>query len=209
MWADTIPGTNIYVDGFNLYYGAVKSTPYKWLDVAGLCQRILPKITINRVRYFTAMVDGSRDPSAPQRQQIYLRALATIPNLTIHRGFFLTKPTWMPVETPPPKVIRVIKTEEKGSDVNLATYLMLDAFRGDFDQAIVVSNDSDLAEPIRIVQAELGLAVGVFNPHKRPAYEITKVARFMRNIHVTTVANSQFPATLTDARGTFSKPASW
>ncbi len=111
-----------------MYYGAVKGKPYKWLDVAGMCQRILPKITINRVRYFTAMVDGSRDPSAPLRQQIYLRALATTPNLSIHRGFVLTKPTWMPVETPPPNLIRVIKTEEKGSDVNLATYLLLDAF---------------------------------------------------------------------------------
>jgi hypothetical protein len=197
------------VDGFNLYYGAVKGTPYKWLDVAALCQRILPKIIINRVRYFTAMVDGSRDPSAPLRQQIYLRALATIPNLTIHRGFFLTKPTWMPVETPPPKRIRVIKTEEKGSDVNLATYLMLDTFRSDFDQAIVVSNDSDLAEPIRIVQAEFGLAVGAFNPHKRRAHEINKAARFMRNIHVTSVASSQFAPTLVDAQGTFSKPAGW
>lgn len=115
----------------------------------------------------------------------------------------------MPVETPPPKHIRVIETEEKGSDVNHATYLMLDAFRRDFDQAIVVSNDSDLAEPIRIVHAEFGLPVGVFNPHKRRAHEINKVARFMRNIHVTTVAASQFPATLTDAQGTFSRPIGW
>ncbi len=115
----------------------------------------------------------------------------------------------MPVETPPPNLIRVIKTEEKGSDVNLATYLLLDAFRGDFDQAIVVSNDSDLAEPIRIVQTEFGFAVGVFNPHKRRAYEIAKVARFMRDIHATTVAASQFPPVLVDAQGTFSKPIGW
>jgi hypothetical protein len=197
------------VDGFNLYFGAVKGTPYKWLDISELCLRILPRITINRIRYFTAMVDGSRDPGAPLRQQIYLRALGTIPNLTIHRGFFLTKPTTMPVETPPPSYIRVIKTEEKGSDVNLATYLMLDAFRRDYDQAIVISNDSDLVEPMRIVQAEFNLAVGVFNPHMRRACEITKVARFMRDIHTRTLAASQFPGTLTDANGTFSKPAGW
>jgi uncharacterized LabA/DUF88 family protein len=211
-WGAEIPGTNIYVDGFNLYYGAVKKTPYKWLDIAELCRRILPAITINRLRYFTATINDKQDPKAPLRQQIYLRALATIPNLSVHEGFFQTKPTWAVLETPPPPpptFVRILKTEEKGSDVNLATYLMLDAFRKDFDQAIVVSSDSDLVEPIRIVQAEFGLPVGVFKPQKRGAYELRKVARFMRNIHSGSLAASQFPVTLTDAIGSFSKPAGW
>jgi len=100
----------------------------------------------------------------------------------------------MPVASPP-LYIRVIKTEEKGSDVNIASYLLLDACRGDFDQAIVVSNDSDLVEPIRMVQTEIGLPVGVFNPHKRQSAELKKVARFSRNLHQRTIANSQFSET--------------
>src|ERR1035438_9723485 len=69
---------NVYVDGVNLYYGALKKTPYKWLDLSCLCNLLLPHDTINRIRYFTARVSSyAHDPGAPNRQQIYLRALAT------------------------------------------------------------------------------------------------------------------------------------
>ena len=76
--------TNVYVDGFNLYYGCVRGTPYKWLDVAAFCARLLPKNQINRIRYFTALVTPrANDPQQRMRQEIYLRAIRTIPNLTI------------------------------------------------------------------------------------------------------------------------------
>jgi hypothetical protein len=203
--------TNVYVDGFNLYYGAVKGTPYKWLDVAATVQRVLPKIKINRIRYFTAIVNGAFDPDTPLRQQIYLRALRTIPNLSIHLGFFLTKTVRAQVANPPPNTIEIVRTDEKGSDVNLATYLLVDGFQKDYDQAIVVSNDSDLCEPIRVIRAALGLPVGVINPHtsRRPAAELKRVSLFFRQLHKTTVANSQFPSTMHDRDGTFSKPPTW
>jgi hypothetical protein len=64
--------TNVYVDAFNLYYGGLKGTPYRWLDLAALCARLLPKDRINRIRYFTAIVSARPDnPDAPQRQQVY------------------------------------------------------------------------------------------------------------------------------------------
>ncbi len=46
-----------------------------------------------------------------------------------------------------PVIVDVIKTQEKGSDVNLATYMLLDAFRQESDIAVVISNDSDLRSP--------------------------------------------------------------
>ena len=65
--------TNVYVDGFNLYYRCLRNTPYKWLDIHKLCQLILPKNSIHRIRYFTALVDARpNDPAQPQRQQAYL-----------------------------------------------------------------------------------------------------------------------------------------
>lgn len=71
------PKTYVYVDGFNLYYGAVKDTPYKWLDIRKLCELMLKDHAIHKVKYFTAKVHGHvGDPRAPQRQQIFLRALA-------------------------------------------------------------------------------------------------------------------------------------
>jgi hypothetical protein len=33
--------SNAYVDGFNLYYGAAKNTPYKWLDIGELCRQLI------------------------------------------------------------------------------------------------------------------------------------------------------------------------
>lgn len=75
--------TYVYVDGFNLYYGAVKDTPYKWLDPARLCQNLLkPRDRIRKIKYFTARVSARpSDPGQPQRQDVFLRALRTIPGV--------------------------------------------------------------------------------------------------------------------------------
>ena len=62
--------TNVYVDGFNLYYGCVKGTPHRWLDLAQLCRILLPSNRIHRIRYFTTLVQPRLDnPQQPERQQ--------------------------------------------------------------------------------------------------------------------------------------------
>jgi hypothetical protein len=82
--------TNVYIDGFNFYYGCIRKTPYRWLDLSLLCRTLLPKHQVHRIRYFTALVTPRpSDPQQRTRQEIYLRALMTIPNLSIHRGRFL------------------------------------------------------------------------------------------------------------------------
>lgn len=48
--------TAVYVDGFNLYYGSVKGTPYKWLDLGRLCSLLLPGDQIVYLKYFTAEI---------------------------------------------------------------------------------------------------------------------------------------------------------
>src|SRR5664280_3088809 len=85
---------------------------------------------------------GQDDPLAPVRQDLYLRALSTLPHVSTHLGHFLVTKTRMALATPPPagpRTVEVLKTEEKGSDVNLATYLLADAFRGDCQTAVVLS----------------------------------------------------------------------
>ena len=104
---------------------------------------------------------------------------------------------------------RVIKTEEKGSDVNLATHLLHDAHMGRFDVAVVVSNDSDLLEPIKIVREVLGKKVGVLNPHQNPSRALLPHIDFIKPIRGGVLRLSQFPATLSDARGTITKPTGW
>ena len=131
--------TNVYVDGYNLYYGAVKNTPYKWLNIAAVCALLLPNDQVNRIRYFTALVlPRPNDPDQRTRQQTFIRALETIPNLSVHMGSFLSHNVSMK-RTDGHGFAEVIKTEEKGSDVNIATHLLVDAFKNDYELAVICS----------------------------------------------------------------------
>ena len=205
--------TYVYVDAFNLYFGAVKGTPYKWLDLGKLCSILLPKHQLERIKYFTAIVrPRPNDPGQPGRQRIYLRALRTLPNLEIILGHFLTHRVMMPLATPPAHgsgFVEVLKTEEKGSDVNLATHLLHDAYLKHFECAVVVSGDSDLFAPIDIVIGELCLPVGVINPQKKPCRVLERRATFYKQVRPSTIRRSQFPNTMIDSSGTFSKPPGW
>ena len=206
--------TIVYMDGFNLYYGAVKGTPYKWLNVMTLCRLLLPKNQIAQIKYFTAPVTARpNDPDQANRQQLFFRALQTIPELEIIFGHFLSHEVMMPLAHPAPggpKYVRVIKTEEKGSDVNIAAHMVNDGHKGLYQVAILVSNDSDLVEPVKIVRNELKLPIGVLNPFINSAsYDLRKHATFVKPIRPGALSASQFPPTLQDSSGTFYKPPSW
>ena len=112
----------VYVDGFNLYYRALKDTPYKWVNLSRLAARVLDAAdTVEMVRYFTARVSArAGDPDASRRQQLYLSALGTDPCVSIQYGKFLSKTKRRPLVTTG-QFVEVHDTEEKGSDVNLAT----------------------------------------------------------------------------------------
>jgi uncharacterized LabA/DUF88 family protein len=205
--------TNVYVDAFNLYYGCLKGTPYRWLDLGALSARLLPKDRIHRIRYFTATVSARPDnPDAPQRQQIYLRALETIPRLSIHYGHYLSHVTRMPLANPRPhgaRTVEVVKTEEKGSDVNLATFLLLDAFKRDCDVAVVISNDSDLKLPIEVAQNKLRIRVGVVNPHPPNRRSRALQPTFFKQLRASALTACQLPPVLADAKGEIRKPDRW
>lgn len=209
------PTANIYVDGLNLYYGCLKGTGYKWLDLEALFGLLVPTHEIKRIRYFTARISGRPDnPDSPTRQDAYLRALDTSPKVTVHLGKFLQSTKRMPLAAPKPggpKTVEVIKDEEKGSDVNLATYLLIDAFRRDSDLAVVVSNDSDLCEPIRIVKDEFGVPVGLLNPHKHTSSDLRRLRpTFLKQIRRGPLSASQFPAEVVSSQGhKIGRPAPW
>ncbi len=221
--------TNVYVDAFNLYYGCLKGTPYRWLDLSKLCDCLLINNDVNQIKYFTSHVKARpNDPDQPNRQQFYLRALGTIPNLQVVLGSFITRPRFFPrVDLLPDgslEYVEVLYTEEKGSDVNLAAHMLYDGFVGDYEMAVIISNDSDLAEPVRIVNKTLGKKVGILNPqinHCRdehgnidyksiqPSRKLNKYVLFNKPITEVALAKSQFPAVLSDGKGTFHKPPSW
>lgn len=212
--------TILYIDGFNLFYSAVKGTPLRWLNPVTLIERAFPKNQIIRAKFFTAKVRAlPNNPGQPIRQMIFWRALKTLPNFEIIEGDFRTREVSAPVVTPPPNFIRVFKTEEKGSDVNLAAHLLLDGFRDNYECAIVVSGDSDLVTPIRMVRDELKKPVGILNPQRlsgpncRPPRRnagLQHAASFYQNgVTWAQLLAAQFPNTMTDGVGAFHKPPNW
>jgi hypothetical protein len=163
------------------------------------------------VHYCTAIVkDAPWDPHQSIRQQTFIRALETT-GVDVHYGSFLTKVVRMPLAYPTgrARTVEVIKTEEKGSDVALGALLVAHGYQKRYQAAIVISNDSDLVLPIRIVREDLHLPVGLLNPHPSFSVELQKVAMFKKQLRKGVLAAAQFPNSLQDARGTITKPASW
>ena len=253
--------TRVYVDGFNLYYGALKDTPFKWLDPVKLAYQLLPAgYSVSKLKYFTARVSGIPDAGAPARQQAYLSALATLPEVQVLFGKFLSKTIWRPLTNlpvagrrigtpnpvimpagdhsvsgpaqtlpvgtyrPPAKgtkkrrkrtrprsdavVTEVHTMEEKGSDVNLAAHLLNDAWKKSFDAAVVISNDTDLVTPIRMVSVEQGKPVFVVCPGgKRMARPLAAVATRKRHVRPSMLRAAQFPRNIPGI--SVSKPATW
>lgn len=108
-------------------------------------------------------------------------------------------------------MVKVIKTEEKGSDVNLASHLLLDGFQNKYEIAVVVSNDSDLATPVRMVKQKLRKKVGIINPHgTNRSVQLSKFSTFYRTIKTTELEQAQFPLEIEDSAGRIiKKPDAW
>jgi hypothetical protein len=203
--------TNVYIDGMNLFYGCLKGTPFKWLDLVALSKILMPQHQIQTVRYFTArVISRPHDPYSHLRQDVYLQALATLPEIAIHLGHFRQDRVRMPVASPPPNTIEVIKTEEKGSDVNLASYLLLDAFENRCDCQLVITNDSDLSEPVRIVRQQLGRRIGIANPHRAFKRSLMLQGDIFKQIRPGGLKRSQLPEKIVGQNGAvWRRPAEW
>lgn len=188
--------TIIYIDGFNLFYRSLKKTPYKWLDFKSLFEKLLSKENIIvEIKYFTAIVSGKINPQKPIKQQNYLRALQSfIPEIKIYYGHFLTHEVMAPLAKPfsDKKIIKIIKTEEKGSDVNIAVHLLNDAWLNNYECAIIVSNDSDLAESMKLVKEfHPNKILGLIIPGKgHPSKELMNYADFIKRIRHGILENS-------------------
>ncbi len=207
--------TNVYVDGFNLYYRAVKDRPFRWLDLRKLAETLFPQDDVHRVCYFTARLRGRPDnPAQPQRQQVYLRALATLPGVELHYGTFRSGVKRRPLAEPVPGLpthVLIRDSEEKGSDVNLATRLLVDGFNGEYEQAAVISNDADFAGAMRYVRDGLGLRITLVNPdlaNASPA-ELAGSATYVKRLRKKHLRRSQLPDTLRDEAGVITKPPGW
>lgn len=207
--------TIVYVDGFNFYYGEVRGTPWKWLDPVSLFQKVLgPQNQLTKIKYYTARVQPSADdPKVNVRQDAYLRALrAYCPLVELHYGHFLRHRIRMQNANPPPPIAEVWKNEEKGSDVNLAVHVLNDAWRDAYDCAVIVSNDSDLAESLCLVKTQHHKLIGLVTPgqranNRKTSWQLRKYADFFKPIRARTLQASQLPNPIPGT--TIRKPIGW
>lgn len=232
---------NAYVDGFNLYKGALQKRPdLKWLNLRSLCQSRWPEYELDKVYYFTSRIK-ERFPldSSPRRQHAYLRALEGS-DVQIVLGRFVKKIDWLRMTSsihketifpelqdelgilqlafnessrrafPDEVTSRVWKFSEKGSDVNLASFLLRDVLTNETDGAMVISADSDLATPIKIANL-FGAKTRVILPAKRvPNSAISSVAMITEDLQEEWLREHQFNNRVMAINGKIiSRPNSW
>lgn len=177
--------TAVFIDGYNLYYGRLRGTSYKWLDVVSLFDQLLRDqdslSELISVSYFSAPALGrfaTHGQASVLAQQDYVRALQQLHptrfSLVMGKHSYDRDGTSMPrfVEGEPfdrTRRIKVWKVEEKQTDVNLALSMYRAACSGRFKQLVVCSNDSDAAPALKALRADFTeLAIGVITPRKPP-----------------------------------------
>ena len=207
----TILRTRVYIDGYNFYYGRLKGTPYKWLDLVKLFQaHVIPSIkyeidakvvdfqlTSPAVKFFTAKIfeSAAKSPDSVSSQAAYHQALKTQhpKEVEIIEGYYAKHE--MHVRTIDPsnpknpykncQVISAWKLEEKQSDVNLARHLYSDAISKSIDHAIVVTNDTDIAPALKMVTEHTAVTIGLVVPSKESQrnanIDLSKYAKWVRS----------------------------
>lgn len=215
------PSAMVYIDGFNLYRRSLDRFPeFKWLDLVEMCRDLLGDHEVKHVHYFTAMVKAGAgdDPASPSRQDAYIRALKATGNITVHLGQFRLDRRSMPMhpatfeDDGSLKRVMVRKTEEKGSDVNLAVRMMLDASRGSADLYCLLTNDSDQVTTITTLQTEMGAAVGWISP--LPSLRSSKELTQTRPARVEVITpellkRNQLPNVVIDGKRKVHRPEKW
>jgi uncharacterized LabA/DUF88 family protein len=205
--------TIVYIDGFNLYYGAVRGTPaLKWLDIARFCKPLRPNDDLQVIRYFSALIEGSTRAN----QETYLKALSTTPLVDIILGKFKRKTLKCGVAACTAAGPRLYDTrEEKRTDVNIAIFMLDDAYRDLCDQLVIFSGDSDLVPAVNMVrlrfpEKRIVVYVPSQNPTRGAAVELRTSAHVHKTLPLQILSKAQFPDQIPDgAGGLLSRPATW
>ncbi|MBE9191949.1 NYN domain-containing protein [Gloeocapsopsis crepidinum LEGE 06123] len=202
----------VYIDGFNFYYGAVKDTPYKWLNLQKYFEILRQDDDIQKIWYFTAKVSGNQ----LERQETYFDALATLPIIEIVFGLYKLKELRCRIKECRYQGNKAYKVpEEKGTDVNIALQMLDDAYQNACDRMILVSGDSDLVPAVKLVkkrhpEIQITVYIPASHPKRGAATELRNVADKHKTLPTALLPKAQFPQSLTGTSGkTIYKPSSW
>lgn len=179
--------TIVYIDGYNLYYGAVRETPHKWLDIftlfETLCHAQNRETDLLQVKFFTAPIKASaatHQQQSVQAQTLYHKALTTLypDKISIIKGLFQLSKSKAPAYQKPldkQNKVAIWQLEEKKTDVNIALHLYSDAVRGNCEQAVLVSNDTDLAPALEMTKQHCpAITLGAILPRLKVAGNIAR-----------------------------------
>lgn len=198
-----------YIDGFNLYFGLRSKgwNKYYWLDLYGVSSSLLkPYQHLEHCHYFTARVSAGGQAQSKNRQTLWLDALSTRAGITVHEGHYLSKPQAC-------KACGAQWTtyEEKMTDVNIATQLLIDAFDDRYDTALVISGDSDLTTPIQKVRQRFpAKRIVVAFPPGRHSAQLKKTAHGSLHIGEDKLRQNLLPENITMPNGFILKrPNEW
>ncbi|MBN2324880.1 MAG: NYN domain-containing protein [Spirochaetes bacterium] len=202
----------IYIDGFNLYYGAVKNTPWKWLNIEKYFSLLRQDDDIKTIKYFTAKIEGSHKSN----QEAYLKALYTLDTVQIIYRLFKYKPVKCLVRDCTYPKCRIFNIpEEKRTDVNIAVHMITDAMQNRCDRFVVISGDSDLVPAVRAVKlinndSKVIVYIPANNKVRGAAVELRKASDRHRTLPNNLLSKAQFPKIIIDSNGTvIEKPSSW
>jgi len=199
----------VYVDGFNLYFGLKESgyKKYYWLNIRLLAEKLLMfNQELAYTKYFTARITD--DPHKEKRQATYIEALETLrdyKDFDIYYGHYRKDP----YKCPKCKCIYKVPNEKK-TDVNIATEMLLDAFDDKFDKALLISADSDLIPPIEAIKNKYSErdVIVVFPPGRYSA-DLEKVTTCF-HLSRAKLAQSRFPDKVKKADGfILERPIGW
>jgi hypothetical protein len=195
-----------FVDGFNLYFGmrAAGYKPLLWLDVsmlvANLCK---PHQACLGVGYFTARINGPGPKH--ERQKTLLEAYETLTDCKVHFGVYQSNP-----HTCTSCGAQWMQASEKMTDVNIAVEMLSAAALDEFDTALLVSADSDLAPAVQKAVQLFKKRVVVAFPPKRVSHRLSTLASAFFHISRRHLASSQLPETVTKSDGfVLRRPPSW
>jgi len=207
-----------YIDGFNLFYGMLKGTPHKWLDLERFVDSLVAsEVEVPAIKYFTAQIKTfPYDLAKVQRQQFYLQALASLPRVKVIEGFYTKHKIRMPFYKEPcvscgkvDGMASVVKLEEKRSDVNIATEMIMDATSGAADAYMLISGDSDLAGPVSAIRYRVKRPVAIYNPHDGPCDELKRFASLYKNIPRDLAEQCQLPDVVVVGGHSIRRPEVW
>lgn len=197
----------VYVDGFNLYFGLCERgwRKYLWLNIQNLSLLLLHENQhLEHVKYFTSRVRNN--PEKVRRQSLFLDALATLDQFTIYYGkYLIDKKTCLYCGK------TSLVPSEKMTDVNIAVELLGDAYKDEFDTAILISADSDLLGPLKAIRTlfpQKRLVVAF--PPCRSSWALQNQAHGFFTIGESKFRKSQFPESFANLEGfVLKRPEEW